>query len=94
MDGSLELVVEGVRKEKLTARARCAAIDIARIREMVAGSPIVERLLSAAFAATAISTRNHAAEYLPGGICAAEQITLEMRTRMSGMPMTSTSAER
>eukprot|EP00965_Chrysotila_dentata_P154174 5095328-Pleurochrysis_carterae.AAC.1 len=44
MDGSLELVVKGVREEKLTSRARQAAVDIARIREMAAGSPIVERL--------------------------------------------------
>eukprot|EP00965_Chrysotila_dentata_P020761 686996-Pleurochrysis_carterae.AAC.1 len=36
----------------------------------------------------------HAAEFLPGGICAAEQITPEMRERLSGMPMTSTGAER
>eukprot|EP00965_Chrysotila_dentata_P159736 5277100-Pleurochrysis_carterae.AAC.1 len=65
---------------------------------MAAESPIVERLLSAAFAAMATSTRNHAAEFLPGGIYAAEQITPEMRSHahddMSGMPMTSTSAER
>eukprot|EP00965_Chrysotila_dentata_P173177 5715120-Pleurochrysis_carterae.AAC.1 len=42
----------------------------------------------------AAATRNHAAEFLPGGICAAEQITRELRERFSGMPMTSTGAER
>eukprot|EP00965_Chrysotila_dentata_P017552 583318-Pleurochrysis_carterae.AAC.1 len=31
-------------------------------------------------------TRNHATEFLPGGICAAEQITFERRERLSGMP--------
>eukprot|EP00965_Chrysotila_dentata_P021277 704562-Pleurochrysis_carterae.AAC.1 len=35
----------------------------------------------------AAATRNHAAEFLPGGICAAEN-------RLSGMPMASTGAER
>eukprot|EP00965_Chrysotila_dentata_P248887 6208591-Pleurochrysis_carterae.AAC.3 len=38
----------------------------------------------------AAATRNHAAEFLPGGICAAEQTTPELRERLSGMPMTST----
>eukprot|EP00965_Chrysotila_dentata_P135427 4477784-Pleurochrysis_carterae.AAC.1 len=42
----------------------------------------------------AAATRNHAASFLPGGICAAESITAEDRERLSGMPMTSTSAER
>eukprot|EP00965_Chrysotila_dentata_P096108 3175098-Pleurochrysis_carterae.AAC.1 len=41
----------------------------------------------------AAATRNHAAEFLPG-ICAAESITAEDRERLSGMPMTSTGAER
>eukprot|EP00965_Chrysotila_dentata_P082553 2725104-Pleurochrysis_carterae.AAC.2 len=87
-------IIEGVHKEKLlTARARRAAPDNARIREFAAGSPIVERLLSAAFAALATSMRNHAASFLPG-VCAEEQITDEMRTRTSGSPMTSTHAER
>eukprot|EP00965_Chrysotila_dentata_P028818 958065-Pleurochrysis_carterae.AAC.1 len=42
----------------------------------------------------AAATRNHAAEFPPGGICAAESITVEDRERLSGMPMTSTGAER
>eukprot|EP00965_Chrysotila_dentata_P110900 3665203-Pleurochrysis_carterae.AAC.1 len=41
----------------------------------------------------AAATRKHAAEFLPGGICAAENITAEDRGRLSGMPMTSTGAE-
>eukprot|EP00965_Chrysotila_dentata_P223278 6193482-Pleurochrysis_carterae.AAC.1 len=40
------------------------------------------------------ATRNHTAEFLPGGICAAESIAAETRKRLSGMPMTSTGAER
>eukprot|EP00965_Chrysotila_dentata_P036766 1223712-Pleurochrysis_carterae.AAC.1 len=73
--GTLELIVEGVREEKLTTRARRAALDMTRIRELAAGDATVERLVSAAFSAMAAATRNHAAEFLPGGICAAEQIT-------------------
>eukprot|EP00965_Chrysotila_dentata_P167580 5533973-Pleurochrysis_carterae.AAC.1 len=42
----------------------------------------------------ATSTRNHSAEFLPGGVCAAEQITDEMHMCMSGTHMTSTHAER
>eukprot|EP00965_Chrysotila_dentata_P064537 2139963-Pleurochrysis_carterae.AAC.1 len=46
----------------------------------------------------AAATRNHAAEVLPGGNCAAESITAEVtaenRQRLSGMPMTSSGAER
>eukprot|EP00965_Chrysotila_dentata_P258326 6213185-Pleurochrysis_carterae.AAC.2 len=52
------------------------------------------RLLSAAFIAMASATRNHAAEFLPGGICAAENITAEVCERLSGMSMTCTSAKR
>eukprot|EP00965_Chrysotila_dentata_P135433 4477907-Pleurochrysis_carterae.AAC.1 len=69
IDGTLELIVEGVREEKLIVRARRAALDMARIRELAAGDAAVERLAMAA------ATRNHAAEFLPGGVCAAEQIT-------------------
>eukprot|EP00965_Chrysotila_dentata_P137877 4560369-Pleurochrysis_carterae.AAC.1 len=42
----------------------------------------------------AAATRNHAAEFLPVGIYAAESITADDRERLSGMPMTSTGAER
>eukprot|EP00965_Chrysotila_dentata_P016235 537248-Pleurochrysis_carterae.AAC.1 len=75
IDGTLELFVESVREEKLTARARRTALDMARIRELAAGDAAVERLVSAAFFAMPTATRNHAAEFLLGGICAAEQIT-------------------
>eukprot|EP00965_Chrysotila_dentata_P053230 1766812-Pleurochrysis_carterae.AAC.1 len=68
IDGTLELLVERVREEKLAARARRAALDMARIRELAAGDLLVRRLLSAAFMAMAAAMRNHAAEFLPGGI--------------------------
>eukprot|EP00965_Chrysotila_dentata_P180473 5957420-Pleurochrysis_carterae.AAC.1 len=74
IDGVLELIVEGAHKEKLTARAQRAAFDIARTRKLAAGDAAVERLVSAAFSAMATAKRNHSAEFLPGGICAAEQI--------------------
>eukprot|EP00965_Chrysotila_dentata_P127467 4215355-Pleurochrysis_carterae.AAC.1 len=45
IDGTLELIVDGVREEKLTARARRAALDMARIiRELAAGDLLVGRL--------------------------------------------------
>eukprot|EP00965_Chrysotila_dentata_P120652 3989837-Pleurochrysis_carterae.AAC.1 len=37
IDGTLELIVEGVREEKFTARARRAALDMARIRDGARG---------------------------------------------------------
>eukprot|EP00965_Chrysotila_dentata_P139016 4597404-Pleurochrysis_carterae.AAC.1 len=40
IDGFLELSVEGVREGKLTARARRAALDMARIRTLAAGSSL------------------------------------------------------
>eukprot|EP00965_Chrysotila_dentata_P169624 5599468-Pleurochrysis_carterae.AAC.1 len=43
---------------------------MARIRELAAGDLLVGRLLSAPFTAMAAATRNHAAEFFPGGICA------------------------
>eukprot|EP00965_Chrysotila_dentata_P165248 5456414-Pleurochrysis_carterae.AAC.2 len=67
---------------------------MSRICELAAGDATVERLVTAAFSAMASATRNHAAEFLPGGICAAEQITPELRERLNGMPITSTGAER
>eukprot|EP00965_Chrysotila_dentata_P150486 4970787-Pleurochrysis_carterae.AAC.2 len=57
IDGALELIIEGVREQTLNARARRAPLDIARIRQMAAGDPIVERLPSAAFLAMATSMR-------------------------------------
>eukprot|EP00965_Chrysotila_dentata_P122973 4064717-Pleurochrysis_carterae.AAC.1 len=44
IDGMLELIVDGVREEKLTARACRAALDMARIRELAAGDLLVGRL--------------------------------------------------
>eukprot|EP00965_Chrysotila_dentata_P003909 127728-Pleurochrysis_carterae.AAC.1 len=67
---------------------------MSRIRELAAGDAAVERLVSAAFSAMAAATRNHEAEFMPRGICAAKQITPELRERLSGMPKTSTGAER
>eukprot|EP00965_Chrysotila_dentata_P164917 5445388-Pleurochrysis_carterae.AAC.1 len=46
IDGTLELIVEGVRGEKLTARACQAALGMSRIRKLVAGDAAVERLVS------------------------------------------------
>eukprot|EP00965_Chrysotila_dentata_P043985 1462128-Pleurochrysis_carterae.AAC.1 len=66
---------------------------MARIRKLAAGNLLVGRLLSAAFTAMAAAMRNHAAEFLPGGISAAESITAEDCERLSGMLMTSTGAE-
>eukprot|EP00965_Chrysotila_dentata_P059856 1985199-Pleurochrysis_carterae.AAC.1 len=66
---------------------------MARIREVAAGDLLGGRLLSSAFTAMAAATRKHAAEFLPGGICAAESITAEECDRLSGMPMTSTGTE-
>eukprot|EP00965_Chrysotila_dentata_P237635 6202029-Pleurochrysis_carterae.AAC.1 len=37
IDGTLELIVEGVREEKLTARPRRAALDMARIVPRASG---------------------------------------------------------
>eukprot|EP00965_Chrysotila_dentata_P001133 37024-Pleurochrysis_carterae.AAC.1 len=67
---------------------------MARIHELAAGDSFVGRLLTAAFTAMAAATRNHAAEFLLGGICATEVITAEDRERLSGVPMTSTGADR
>eukprot|EP00965_Chrysotila_dentata_P245428 6206548-Pleurochrysis_carterae.AAC.4 len=76
IDSWLELIVEGVREEKLTARACQAALDMARIRELAAGDSAFEGLVSTASFAMAAATHNHATELLPGGICSAdEQIT-------------------
>eukprot|EP00965_Chrysotila_dentata_P001726 57654-Pleurochrysis_carterae.AAC.1 len=44
IDGTLELMVDGVREEKLIAWARQAALDMARIRELAAGDLLVGRL--------------------------------------------------
>eukprot|EP00965_Chrysotila_dentata_P078520 2587547-Pleurochrysis_carterae.AAC.1 len=43
VDGTLEFIVKGVSEEKLTARARRTALDMARIRELAAGGAAFER---------------------------------------------------
>lgn len=94
VEGSLTLIIEGVREAKHTPRAQRAAIDMQRIRRLSADNTLVERMVAAAFAAMAAATRNHASEFLEGGVCASENITPELRERLNGCPMTSTSAER
>eukprot|EP00965_Chrysotila_dentata_P016162 535224-Pleurochrysis_carterae.AAC.2 len=42
----------------------------------------------------ASAARNYAVEFLPGTVCAAESINAKDCERLSGMPMTSTGAER
>eukprot|EP00965_Chrysotila_dentata_P016161 535224-Pleurochrysis_carterae.AAC.1 len=49
IDGTLELIIEGVRKEKLTTRARQAALDMACICKLAAGSSLGACGHSAAF---------------------------------------------
>eukprot|EP00965_Chrysotila_dentata_P111257 3677851-Pleurochrysis_carterae.AAC.1 len=56
---------------------------MARIRTLAAGSSLVGRLLSEAFTAMAAATCNNAADFLPGGVCAAESITDEDRTQQT-----------
>eukprot|EP00965_Chrysotila_dentata_P080080 2642170-Pleurochrysis_carterae.AAC.1 len=80
-----------MREEKLTAWARQAALDMARIRTLVAGSSLVGRLLSAAFTAMAATRLSSSPA---ASMQHAESITDEDRERLSGMPMTSTGAER
>ena len=94
INGSSPLVMEGVREAKATARSKRAELDMVRIRRLIANDQLVIRMLQAAYAAMAKATRNHAAEFLPGGSCAADQVTPELRKRLSGCPMTSTGAER
>ena len=65
-----------------------------RIRGLVAGSSLVEKMLAAAFGAMADEVKQHASEFLPGGICAKESITPELRQRLAGCPITSIGAER
>ena len=92
--GSLYLMINGIREPKGTPRARRAAIDMQRIRRLAAGDVLVERMVAAALTAMAEETRNHASEFLLGGICATDKITSELRQRLNGCPMTSTGAER
>eukprot|EP00966_Prymnesium_polylepis_P325229 7381210-Prymnesium_polylepis.1 len=94
VDGTLMLKIEGGREAKVTPRAKRAATDMQRIRRVAVGDPLVARMVGAACKAMVEATRNHASEFLPGGICASDKITPEMRVRLSGCPMTSTGAER
>ena len=51
-------------------------------------------MLTDAFTAMAAEVRNHASEFMPGGVCCTANITPELRKRLSGMPLTLVSAER
>ena len=101
LDGSLRLELGGAASPAaaastvgLTRRAERARIDMARIRGKAAGDPLVARLLAAAAAAMATSTKNHASEWLPGGKLSAEVITPALRARYDALVSTSTSVER
>eukprot|EP00966_Prymnesium_polylepis_P336474 7391591-Prymnesium_polylepis.3 len=78
-------------------RAERAQLDMQRIRAAIAADAelkaIVHEMLSAAFTAMAAGVRNHAAEFMPGGACCTANITPVLRERLSGMPLTSVSAE-
>jgi hypothetical protein len=90
--GGHALTVSTAAQATRSARGR---LDMERIREKAKGDPLVERLLTAAFAAMADATENHAAEWLgPDGKLCAGKITPEMRERYDALPSTSTSVER
>ena len=93
IDGSLKLELGG-SEPKVTPRSLRAAVDLDRIRAASKGDTLIENMLSKAFSAMAAGVRNHASDFLPGGLFARDQHTAEMRERLSGMPMTSTGAER
>mmetsp|Transcript_26648 Transcript_26648/g.86078 ORF Transcript_26648/g.86078 Transcript_26648/m.86078 type:complete len:402 (+) Transcript_26648:268-1473(+) len=98
---SLEAGKQRVAPLKDTANARRKAeraqLDLDRIRGVLATDPevreLVHEMLKAAFTSMAESTRNHAAEYLPGGPCCSANITPELRKAMDGTPTTSVMAE-
>ena len=96
LGGSLQLLLSCDREAKLTERAKRGALDIALVRKQVAEehTELVCKMLTAAFSAMADSTANHASEFLPGGLFAADVITEADRERLGGCPMTSTGAER
>ena len=111
IDGSLAMDL-GVNVEPPAAtasqakRSARAAIDVARIRRVAAGDKLVEQLLTAAFAAMAKATANHAAEWLPAGLVAtngsvtvegklcAAKITPELYAKYDALTATSTPVER
>ena len=82
---------------KSERRAERAQIDLIRIRAAIAADEDlkgeVHSMLTAAFTAMAESVRNHASEFMPGGVCCTANITPELRKRLGGMPLTSVSAE-
>jgi hypothetical protein len=82
---------------KSVRRAERAQLDLIRIRAAIAADEElkgeVHEMLSAAFTAMAKSVRNHASEFMPGGVCCAANVTPALRERLSGMPLTSVSAE-
>ena len=78
----------------MTPRSLRAAVDMNRIRAASAGDTLIESMLAKAFSAMAAGVRNHASDFLPGGLFAHDQHTPDMRERLNGVPTTSTGAER
>ena len=78
-------------------RAHRAEADMKRIKQAFADSDelkeLVWEMLGAAFREMALSVRNHASEWMPGGRFCVENMTAELRTRLDGMPLTSVAAE-
>ena len=100
IDGSLRLAfaAEAAAPPATGAQAKRSAraqIDMARIRGVATGNPLVERLVAAACAAMATSTKNHAAEWLgpDGKLCSAKH-TPELRAKYDALVAVSTPVER
>jgi hypothetical protein len=78
-------------------RSERAQLDLLRIRAAIDADAEVKAevhaMLSDAFSAMAAAVCNHASEFMPGGCCCTANITPELRARLSGMPITSVSAE-
>ena len=72
-----------------------------RIKQAISGSDELKELVwemtAAVFRAMALSVRNHASEWMPGGRFSSENITDEVRAPRwipsNGMPLTSVAAE-
>jgi hypothetical protein len=58
IDGTLKLKLNCTREAKVTPRAQRAALDVKRIRKLVEGDALVERMVSAACTAMAKATGN------------------------------------
>ena len=109
IDGSLSLRASleaaGLRvtpRKAETAKARTrgerSQLDLQRIRAAIDADAEqkaeVHAMLTDAFTAMAAEVRNHAAEFMPGGAFCTANITPALRKRLSGVPLTSVSAER